>query len=267
MKNILLLFVFFSTSLSIGHAQQVGSAAPDFTFTANNGITYKLSDLRGKVVYLFFFGSTCSTCRQNGPSTQTNIVDPIQNDSRFIALGIDTWNGSLSAVQTFAGQTGIKYPLLLNGSSVLTSYATTYDRSLVVDAQGILRYKGTTNVANDQTTVKNTINTHLATATSNENAPSRPEKAQLLQNYPNPFNPQTTIPFFLNRSGFVSISIFDMLGEKIASLENRNFAPGTHSAVWNAAAGNGINISSGIYFYQLSVDGVTIDRRKMSLMK
>ena len=72
----------------------------------------------------------------------------------------------------------------------------------------------------------------------------------LKQNYPNPFNPTTSISFSLQNSSDVKLSIFDMAGRELAVLTNSRLNAGNHSFNWNAS-----NLSSGTYFYKLSVNG------------
>lgn len=90
-----------------------------------------------------------------------------------------------------------------------------------------------------------------------------PEKYTLNQNYPNPFNPTTTIKFALPKAGNVSILIYDVAGREVTRLIN--------NAPLNAGSFDvkfdGSNLSSGIYFYKLLVDGNTISTKKMSLIK
>lgn len=72
------------------------------------------------------------------------------------------------------------------------------------------------------------------------------------QNYPNPFTTQTTIPFSLSHSGHVSVKIFDMLGNEVATLANQDMGAGPHEAVWNAGAQ-----APGMYACQIAtLDGV-----------
>lgn len=94
-----------------------------------------------------------------------------------------------------------------------------------------------------------------------------PEKFTLYQSYPNPFNPTTTIKFSIPKSNKVSIKIFDILGREVKSLINEFKTAGTYSVVFD-----GSNISSGVYFYQLSAGspgeaGNYIETRKMMLIK
>lgn len=88
-----------------------------------------------------------------------------------------------------------------------------------------------------------------------------PNGFELAQNYPNPFNPSTTIRFTLPARMNVQLNIFNQLGEKVASLINKEFEAGIHSVVWNAS-----NQPSGIYFYQLSSGSFSVVK-KLLLMK
>ena len=80
--------------------------------------------------------------------------------------------------------------------------------------------------------------------------PVQPRTFALEQNYPNPFNPSTTIAYNLPNEGFVTLAVYNMLGEKVATLLNQESSAGHHTITWNAS-----NHPSGIYFYQLSFNG------------
>jgi len=88
-----------------------------------------------------------------------------------------------------------------------------------------------------------------------------PEKYTLRQNYPNPFNPVTRISFDIARAGFAMLKVYDILGKEVALLLNENKQAGTYSLDFNAS-----NLSSGIYFYKLDINGFT-DVKKLILLK
>ncbi len=90
---------------------------------------------------------------------------------------------------------------------------------------------------------------------------SIPASYSLSQNYPNPFNPSTTIDFDLPHAGFVSLSIFDINGNKIKTLISGIKSAGKHSITFNA-----VNLASGIYFYTLR-SGNFLQTKKMILLK
>ena len=101
---------------------------------------------------------------------------------------------------------------------------------------------------------------------TNDDPPSVPSAFALKQNYPNPFNPETTIEFTLVRSGLAELSVFNILGEKITTLIDRNLQAGPHRVVWSGTDAKGSPVPSGIYFYRLSSDGAS-ETMKMILMK
>jgi len=92
------------------------------------------------------------------------------------------------------------------------------------------------------------------------------EKFELQQNYPNPFNPVTKINFSLPKSQTVSLKIYDILGNEVATLiDNTKLSVGTYSLDFNAASYGG-GLSSGVYFYKLSSADFT-STKKMLLIK
>ena len=88
-----------------------------------------------------------------------------------------------------------------------------------------------------------------------------PNKYSLSQNYPNPFNPTTTIEFSLPKPGFVNLSIYNVLGEKVADIVSKDLTAGNYKYTWDAGG-----LSSGVYFYKLE-SGSFIQTRKLLLLK
>ncbi len=78
-----------------------------------------------------------------------------------------------------------------------------------------------------------------------------PAEFALEQNYPNPFNPSTKINFSLKVDSKVSMKVFNILGQEVATLINKDYAVGSHSFDFNAA-----NLNSGVYFYQIDAQGI-----------
>ena len=93
-----------------------------------------------------------------------------------------------------------------------------------------------------------------------------PEKFSLSQNYPNPFNPQTQIRFSLPETGEVKLQIFNLTGQKIATLLDRELSAGEHMVIWNGCNESGSNAASGIYLYWLQ-SGSLIKTKKMVLLR
>ena len=88
-----------------------------------------------------------------------------------------------------------------------------------------------------------------------------PTEYVLSQNYPNPFNPTTRINYSVPASGQVKLTVYNALGQQVATLVNGVRSAGEYTVSWNAA-----NMASGIYFYRLEI-GSTILMKKMILMK
>jgi len=95
----------------------------------------------------------------------------------------------------------------------------------------------------------------------NENPAHVPDKFRLMQNYPNPFNPSTNISYQLPKSSFVTLKVYDILGNEITTLVNEEKSPGTYSINFNAS-----NLPSGIYFYIIQA-GSFHQVNKMILLK
>jgi len=85
---------------------------------------------------------------------------------------------------------------------------------------------------------------------------------KLFQNYPNPFNPNTKIKYQLTKNSFVLLEVFDINGREIKTLVDKKQNSGEYEYVFNAE-----NLSSGIYFYRLSINNSIVDIRKMILTK
>ncbi len=84
---------------------------------------------------------------------------------------------------------------------------------------------------------------------------------ELNQNYPNPFNPATTIEFALPKSAFVTLKVYNLLGEEVATLVTEQRAAGMHKINWNAR-----DLVSGVYLYRLEA-GDFIQYKKLILMR
>ena len=95
---------------------------------------------------------------------------------------------------------------------------------------------------------------------------SPPKIFEVHQNYPNPFNPSTKIKYSIPQDAFVSIKVFNVLGEKVSELVNEEIKAGIHEVIFNAS-----HLSSGFYFYVVEAKGLDdkkyFDSKKMILLK
>jgi predicted GH43/DUF377 family glycosyl hydrolase len=94
-----------------------------------------------------------------------------------------------------------------------------------------------------------------------EDETTLPKEFVLMQNYPNPFNPSTSIQYAISNMQFVSIKVYDVLGNEIETLVNEEKPIGNYEITWYAK-----NLPSGVYFYQLRA-GSFIETKKMILLR
>ena len=111
------------------------------------------------------------------------------------------------------------------------------------------------------TTQKTTLCIDVADAPP-ENGSEETGKFSLNQNSPNPFNPTTTINFELPVSGFTSIKVYDIAGRVVSTLVNEFKQLGRYTVTFN-----GSDLSSGVYYYKIDVEGKFTDIKKMILVK
>ena len=93
-----------------------------------------------------------------------------------------------------------------------------------------------------------------------------PNSYELSQNYPNPFNPSTVIPFRISKDSPVQLSIFNIRGEKVATLLNEKIPAGLHNVRWNGTSQDGRPMPAGLYFYEFKSNDFR-DTGKMLLIK
>ena len=103
---------------------------------------------------------------------------------------------------------------------------------------------------------------YAALATSNEGEETSPNAFRLNQNYPNPFNPTTNISFNLANAAEVNLTVYNLLGQKVATLiSGKTMTSGAHSIGFDASA-----LSSGVYLYRLEA-GSFVSNKRMTLIK
>jgi len=105
------------------------------------------------------------------------------------------------------------------------------------------------------------VSANIEMATSSEITRDVPLRPQLAQNYPNPFNPTTTIQFTLDQASDVTLEVFNITGQRVATLVRGSLSAGSHRHSFDASG-----LSSGIYMYRLKTPGQTLTRQ-MILIK
>lgn len=103
--------------------------------------------------------------------------------------------------------------------------------------------------------------TPLIVSVESEKEKKLPTDFVLYQNYPNPFNPSTKIIFTLTTNTKIKLKVFDLLGQEVALLTNREYEPGQHEIIFD-----GSNLASGVYFYNLQTPTKSVTK-KMALLK
>jgi len=96
----------------------------------------------------------------------------------------------------------------------------------------------------------------VLSATDEEN--SLPQSYNLTQNFPNPFNPSTLIEYSLPEEGFVSLKVYNLLGEEVITLVNENKKAGIYTVKFD-----GIGLTSGVYFYRITSGDYTLTKKMM----
>lgn len=170
----------------------------------------------------------------NAPFIYSIQIDPSNN------IYVSSWTSGVFASSdmgnnwTSLGMGGFGVSSILISPKVNTIYAGTKDGKIYMKTNGITGAKSEEEI---------------------------PTEFSLKQNYPNPFNPSTTIEFGIPESGRYVIKIYNVIGEVVRILSDKELSAGFHRITFNAN-----DLSSGIYFYQLLGEKVKLTQ-KMLLLK
>ena len=218
--------------------QTVGEAGPDFEVDLLGGGTYKLSDMSGKVVLVFFFGNTCPACVTAGPHLESDIYQEFMSNENFTAIGLDVWDSSSSSesVGAFKDQTGVSFPLGLKAAKVASDYGSTRDRLLVIDQEGVLVHKGGSGAKNDIPNAVEAIQEALMVA-----GLGQARTGQNVAIYPVPARDQVN---FEARDEIRTIRLYNAGGMLI---REQNYASGTNQVMGLEG------IVGGLYFYRVDL--------------
>lgn len=133
----LIFFTTFVIAQDEATLVKVGDNAPDFSFTTESGKTTKLSDLKGKVVWINFFATWCPPCRKELPHLQKEVYDKLKDNSNFelIILGREH---SWEEINKFTSDNNYYMPFYPdNGRKAFSLYAKqNIPRNFIIDKEG-----------------------------------------------------------------------------------------------------------------------------------
>ena len=229
-----------------GIIQGVGTIDVPSNFT-NNGITSP-GNSAGMLSYIgnFFPSATAVLDIQIGG------LIPGEYDLLNVT-GSAKLNGTLKVYLTngFIPAAGDSFVVLTTTSAITDSFVT-------FDIQSGL-YLSIKKNANNVTIFVDSVGT--ISSLENETDVITITSYELSQNYPNPFNPSTTIQFALPQTAFVSLEVFNVVGERVDVLVSQELNSGKYNYEWN-----GLTLTSGVYFYRLQA-GNFVETKKMLLIK
>jgi outer membrane protein assembly factor BamB len=234
----------------------------DYTiyFGCNNGNVYAIDNISGKSLWIYpAFGAVKST-------------GALVENGLFNRMYIGTSNNMLHCISLIDGSeiwiyvtsSSIECPILFQNGRI---YFGTMDGKVIsLTDPAYNKIKESSFVSNN---VWNTFQGNNFRTGNQADIASKlesydhkfPESFSLKQNYPNPFNPNTTIVFDLPKTIEVSLKVFNILGQEVATLISGRLSAGSYSYEWDAS-----NLTSGVYLYRLQA-GDYVNTRKMVLMR
>jgi len=160
-------------------------------------------------------------------------------------------------------QAASPYAMYLGKAHTLTTTVQTFTDSVTINTadQAKLEFflgSSTATVWIDEVSV---IESSTGSLGVDEQENVNPSPCEIFQNYPNPFSVSTTLGFRINKSGIVSLKIFNALGTEVAGLVNKQMPKGEYSIDWNATG-----LVEGIYFCRMQSDSFT-DTKKLVFQK
>ncbi|MCE5312156.1 MAG: TlpA family protein disulfide reductase [Nitrospiraceae bacterium] len=149
-KGLLLLIILIAGIAAIFFAvgrdgsqslkASTGLEAPDFSLTDLDGKVWKLSDLRGKVVFLNFWATWCDSCKTENPTIQ-NLINLEKNNPDFVFLTI-LYNDRADNAREYMRKNSFTFPVLIDNAKTAKNYGLTgVPETFIIDAKGIVRDK------------------------------------------------------------------------------------------------------------------------------
>jgi len=162
-------------------------------------------------------------------------------------------NGFVGAVQMTLSH-GTDFELELTDRAMVSEYRTNGNSTTIVI---VAPESDDLFTANGDFTVEEIIVANV----SGEATVVMPSELTLSKAYPNPFNPSTSLNIYVPADGMVSLSVYNVMGQEVATLHSGNMSAGSHSVTWNAS-----EMTSGLYFVRAESNG-GVAVQKVMLMK
>ncbi len=204
--------------------------------------------------------------RSGGETRIPVLVSGNVSDLRGLKLRLSGSHGRLIGVEkgellrSYA--TPVPVMSLVNGRDIAVDLAVLGLDTPAMAREGevvVLRFAGDARLSFTGAEARTSANRALKTQTRCE----VPVSMTLEQNYPNPFNPSTTIGYSLPERATVELAVYNLLGGKVAVLEQGEREAGMHAAVWNGRNGAGLPVASGLYVYRLTAGGASVQKTMM----
>ena len=256
--------VNINVKTNISGEYQIGLTQADLNQNAQSWIVYSYSEGSNEYTTTKLDGRAFIQTISPGDSTVRNIV--IYNANSFVT-GKVTLNGNvpgfpiqLAAVNPDSAQsTTFSDASTGNFSFPVSNKVYSYQIYFFNTSQ--MYYMNNVTVHPGETNVQVALSTTMQGVKNDPN--KLPESYSLEQNYPNPFNPATTINYSLPKDSKVVLDVYNLIGQKVATLVNREQQAGSYSVQFSAASRQ---YTSGVYFYRLQA-GNFVETKKLILLK
>jgi hypothetical protein len=120
--------------------------------------------------------------------------------------------------------------------------------------------------ADNPSSISNLALLTITDVDDSDDSPLLPRSTGLISLWPNPFNAEAQVEYELANSASVELSVYNILGRRVACLVDGPMPAGTHRATWSGTDSDNAPVASGVYFFRLVADEAT-DTRKIVLLK
>lgn len=169
--------------------------------------------------------------------------------------------GVLQIPQPIAAQEAVAKSVLGNGGAVLSDSSYRILGTLGQPFIGVAK-----NSANVNRVGFWYLQVEVITTAVEETPNNVPQEFRLQQNYPNPFNPTTTIKYHLPKTSKIKLVVYNLLGQRVATLVDEQQPAGIYAVQWQGKADTGREVASGVYLYRLETEDF-VRVKKLALMR